>query len=200
MKKSWLVLLVSLSVQHVFSQVKIDDQYKNPGKTNSSLHLKTNIAETASESVLKSNIALLKKNYAPSEYEQKMKVADAEMKAFNINGDEVWLYEDMMYGGRKKILKAGKYTLKNLGIYWNDRFSSMLVPRNLAVILYSDDAFGGMKDQYKGYGIRQCMHCYSTEQTVLTYDYGNFNTMGLMLNSESTTWNDVASSIEIVKN
>lgn len=197
MKKIIFFTILLLNIQHSFSQVKIDEKYKNPGKGNVTSSQASGIAKESS--VLKSNLDSLKKYFNQSDYERKMQIADAEMKAFNINGNEVWLYEDIMYGGKKKILKVGKYTLKDLGIYWNDKFSSMLIPTKLAVVLYSDDAFGGVKDQYAGYGIRNCMHCYSTEPTILSYDYGNFNTMGLMLNNnEYITWNDLASSIEII--
>lgn len=185
-----------MNLHFASAQIKIDDKYKNPGKGSATSYQISGLAKESS--VMKSNMDELKKKYSLTDYERKMKKADAEMKVFNLNGNEVWLYEDEMYGGRKKILKAGKYTLKDLGIYWNDKFSSMLVPRNLAVILYSDDAFAGMKDRYEGFGIRQCMNCYSTQATVLSYDYGNFNTMGLMLNNEHTTWNDLASSIEVI--
>jgi hypothetical protein len=76
----------------------------------------------------------------------------------------------------------------------------MLIPTKLAVVLYSNDAFGGEKNEFLGYGIRNCMQCYSTEPTILGYDYGNFSTIYLMLNNERTSWNDLASSIEIINN
>ncbi|MBS1759888.1 MAG: hypothetical protein JST23_07155 [Bacteroidetes bacterium] len=196
MKKAIFFTILLLNINHSFSQKRIDEKYKNPGKGNATSRQASGVAKESL--VLKNNIDSLKKKCNQSEYERKMQIANAEMNAFNINGNEIWLYEDIMYGGRKKVLKVGKYTLKDLGIYWNDRISSMLVPTNLAVILYSDDTFSGMKDQYAGYGIRQCMNCYSTQPTILSYDYGNFNTMGLTLNNEHTTWNDLASSIEII--
>jgi hypothetical protein len=201
MKNSIIVsIFIFMNVHCVFAQVKIDDKYKNSGKTTSSVHPKTNTSEVAMKSILNSNISLLKKDLTDSEYQQKMKVADAEMKAFNINGHEVWLYEDTMYGGKKKVLKVGKYTLKDLGIYWNDKFSSMLIPVKLQVTLYANDGFAEPKSIFRGYGVRQCQQCYSTEPMVLSYDYGNFPSMGFMLGKEFISWNDAVSSIEIINN
>ena len=67
---------------------------------------------------------------------------------FNYNGDEVWLFSDANYKGEKKVLPIGikkSYTLNELGFQWNDKVSSILVPKkgNMYFYFFKDDNFQG---------------------------------------------------------
>lgn len=67
---------------------------------------------------------------------------------FDYNGDEVWLFSDANYKGEKKVLPIGikkSYTLNELGFQWNDKVSSILVPKkgNMYFYFFKDDNFQG---------------------------------------------------------
>ncbi len=78
---------------------------------------------------------------------------DAELKAFNPNGNEVWIYEHINYNGQKKVLLLGDYNLAKLGNNWNDKISSMLVPKILTAVVYMDDNYSNATTKIEGWGI-----------------------------------------------
>lgn len=182
-----------------FAQIKIDDKYKSPGKQNGAPadFSKIKISAKTTDSV-KLNVSNgIKKNFAASEYEKTKAIADAQINEFNIYGDEVWVYEHQFYNGTKKVLKAGQYNLQQLGLFWNDKISSVLVPLKYDVVFYVNDNFQGEKILLPGYGKRNCMQCYSNERQALCFDYGALTDKTIVINGVSQNCNDVTSSIEI---
>ncbi len=63
--------------------------------------------------------------------------------SFNQDGTTVWIYKEVYFKGEKKVLKAGNYTLLQLGIDWNDVISSLKIPNGYVVEMYIDDNFKG---------------------------------------------------------
>lgn len=57
----------------------------------------------------------------------KVKMSD-NVATFNPKGDEIWFFEHENFKGKKLVLKAGTYTLQQMGSDWNDRISSILIP------------------------------------------------------------------------
>jgi len=60
--------------------------------------------------------------------------------AFTGLSKRVRLYDNIYYNNPKKCLEPGKYTMFNLN-YYLLRPSSIEIPKNYKVILYSDDKF-----------------------------------------------------------
>lgn len=141
-----LMLIINYSVQ---AQNRIDDKYKNPS-----------LGNKTSTTVVKPNLTkdMLVKIYGESQSDRVFDKCQAEYNSFNQNGDEIWIYADEFFNGKKKILKVGDYTLKGssksheLGTDWNDKISSMLIPLSLKITLFMDDNFAGLKTETAGYG------------------------------------------------
>ena len=57
-----------------------------------------------------------------------VKMSDNIVALFNPKGEEIWFFEHENFKGKKLVLKAGTYTLQQMGSDWNDRISSILIP------------------------------------------------------------------------
>jgi hypothetical protein len=68
---------------------------------------------------------------------------DAERKALlkKNSTNEVWFYEHANYQGKKYILSKGRFDIATLGV--NDFFSSAVIPKQLMVKVFLDDALWG---------------------------------------------------------
>lgn len=65
---------------------------------------------------------------------------------FNVNGDEIWLFEHINYEGKRRKLKLQKlkfYSLSEIGQFWNDKFSSFKMPKGYVIIFQKDDDQNG---------------------------------------------------------
>lgn len=198
MKKIILANIVLFFTITSFAQVQIDSKYKNPGKVEKNkIDINSIVVSPQLMDSIKNNTKKYISQINSSNYQKIQAVHDKEYNAFNIYGDEVWIYEDEFYNGRKKILKLGKYTLNDLGIYWNDKISSMLIPLKYDVEIYVDDNFKNEHVTLSGYGVRSCMQCYSTDRTTLCFDYVRLADKIFKQNNTSFNYNDQVSSIEI---
>ncbi|MCP9753521.1 hypothetical protein EGI32_21430 [Ferruginibacter sp. HRS2-29] len=73
-------------------------------------------------------------------------IGQNELNKFNFHGDEIWLYTDINFKGKKKVLKVTgnnmlEFSLAALGPEWNDVISSCLVPNGVKIYLYENDHF-----------------------------------------------------------
>lgn len=204
MKKITLFWSLLLFSTYSFAQNTIDPKYKKP-----SLGINTSKTSTT---VIKEqfNKDLLVKVYGKSQAEKMYDKYNSEYKAFDQNGDEVWIYADMYFNGEKKILKVGNYTLlggnttKELGVNWNDKISSMLIPVSLKVTVFMDDKFGGLGTSTSGYGVKNM----ETGAIGFRGDYYTFESAGkyskgglyfITPNQQFISANDNISSIKIYK-
>jgi hypothetical protein len=69
-----------------------------------------------------------------------------EINKFDFHGNEIWLYTDANFKGKKKILKVIgntllQFSLAALGQEWNDVISSCLVPNGVKIYLFENDNF-----------------------------------------------------------
>ncbi|SDJ72284.1 hypothetical protein SAMN04487898_10495 [Pedobacter sp. ok626] len=171
MKTTIILCALLFSFSFGYAQNVIDPKYKKP-------ELPSNASQIKSKAVF--NKDLLISVYGKSQSDNVWDKCQAEYNAFNQNGDEVWIYEDEFFNGKKKILKVGDYTLKGsaksheLGTDWNDKISSMLIPLSLKITLFMDDDFGGLKTEADGYGNYDRENGYSG----FTGDYYTFRDLG----------------------
>lgn len=65
--------------------------------------------------------------------------------ATNTGSGDIYIYQDIYYGGRSASLGLGNYTLSSLNAkgFYNDDLSSIKVPWGYKVTLYADDNFSG---------------------------------------------------------
>jgi|GEM_PF-2000192 len=80
-----------------------------------------------------------------------VKMSDNIVASFNQKGDEVWFFEHENFKGKKLVLKAGTYTLEQLGNDWNDRISSILIPEGYEIQIFENDNFSGYNANLDGY-------------------------------------------------
>jgi hypothetical protein len=150
MKKLIVFIAIILLGGHGYAQKTIDSKYKKPSLGNQK-------ATTAVKMPLTRDMMVQVTGKSGSD--RIFDKCQAEYNSFHQNGDEIWIYEDEFYNGKKKILKVGDYTLKGsatsheLGTDWNDKISSMLIPVSLKIDLFMDDHFSGLKTSAAGYGI-----------------------------------------------
>lgn len=104
--------------------------------------------------------------------------------SFNQDGTAVWIYKEVYFKGEKKILKAGSYTLSQLGTDWNDVISSLKIPNGYVIEMYIDDNFKGTSIAIYG-----------------TKTNKNANTRTWVGEEQELDhfWNDKISSIKIIK-
>lgn len=171
MKTTIICAAFLLCISYSYAQNVIDPKYKNPALGN-----KTNT--TVVKPALTKD--MLVKIVGKSQSDRVFDKCQTEYNSFNQNGDEVWIYEDEFFNGKKKILKVGDYTLKGsaksheLGTDWNDKISSMLIPLSLKITLFMDDNFTGLKTEAAGYGNYDKENGYSG----FTGDYYTFRDLG----------------------
>jgi len=203
MKKIITGIAILLFTGFVFAQKIIDPKYKSPS-----------LGNKTSTTVAKLNIdkSLLVKIYGESQSDKVWAKCQSEFNSFNQNGDEIWVYEDEYFNGRKKILKVGDYTLKGsatsheLGTDWNNKISSMLIPVSLRIDLFIDDNFSGLKTETSGYGTinresgeKGFKGDYYTFKDLGKYTKGGLYFVGNGLGSPSYNANDNISSLKIYK-
>ena len=70
---------------------------------------------------------------------------------FNPKGEEIWFFEHENFKGKKLVLKAGTYTLQQMGSDWNDRISSILIPEGYEIQIFENDNFSGYNANLDGY-------------------------------------------------
>ena len=58
---------------------------------------------------------------------------------FNPKGEEIWFFEHENFKGKKLVLKAGTYTLQQMGSDWNDRISSILIHVLYEIEIFEQD-------------------------------------------------------------
>ncbi|MFC4262740.1 hypothetical protein ACFOWM_07620 [Ferruginibacter yonginensis] len=164
----WIICFGMVSV----AQNKIDAALKEPAniQTNNKL---SNIASSKSKMV--DSLFALRPQKQKTDYEKMVEKRDAELKAFSPKGNEVWVYEDILFNGAKKVLKVGNYNLAALGLFWNDKVSSMLIPEGIDVTVYLNDNFDGPTTTLKGFGLANLQH--STNNSWIGYrtDINVFN-------------------------
>jgi len=80
-----------------------------------------------------------------------VKVSNKIVASFNPKGDEIWLFEHENFQGKRLVLKAGIYTLEQMGSDWNDRISSILIPERYEIQIFENDKFSGYNANLDGY-------------------------------------------------
>ena len=80
-----------------------------------------------------------------------VKVSNNIVASFNPKGDEIWLFEHENFQGKRLVLKAGTYTLEQMGSDWNDRISSILIPEGYEIQIFENDKFSGYNANLDGY-------------------------------------------------
>lgn len=203
MKKIITCIAILLFTGSGFAQKIIDSKYKNPSLGNN---------KTTSFAKMPLTKDMMVQIVGKSQSDRVFDKCQAEYNSFNQNGDEIWIYEDEFYNGRKKILKVGDYTLKGsattheLGTDWNDKISSMLIPVSLRIDLFIDDNFSGLKTETSGYGTinresgeKGFKGDYYTFKDLGKYTKGGLYFVGNGLGSPSYNANDNISSLKIYK-
>jgi hypothetical protein len=69
--------------------------------------------------------------------------AMAEEPKIKPEGTNVIVYENAQFLGDANVLKVGAHSLKDLGVAWNDKISSIYVPAGYVVYLFEHDNFQG---------------------------------------------------------
>ncbi len=204
MKKLELItLFLVLISQCAMAQNRIDNKLKKPNLSRSTSTVATQIPF---------NKDLLVRVYGKSQSEKLLERCQKEYDAFNQNGDEIWVYTDEFFNGEKKILKVGDYTLlgsattHELGMNWNDKISSMLIPNSLKITIFLDDQFKGLSTSTAGYGVTNMESGavgfkgdYYTFKSAGKYSKGGLYFAANQVGSEWIVANDNISSLKIYK-
>jgi hypothetical protein len=133
---------------------------------------------------LNANAQLLKKDI------QKGRVVKNELNNFNPKGDEIWFFEHENYQGKKLVLKAGTYTLNQMGVEWNDKISSILIPEGYEIQIFENDNFMGNNANLDGY--------WQEGTTMQRWSNKDYNQLKVVKGDDyKTNYNDLISSIQI---
>jgi hypothetical protein len=111
---------------------------------------------------------------------------------FRKNGNEVWIFPDINFFGTSKHLVPGRYTKNQLGAWWNDKISGLIVPKGFVLVVFEDDNFEGKWEAITNEcGGGDCDDCWSyscnADLTKKILAYGEI-------------WNDRISSVIIFNN